>query len=101
MTFLMPRTLSPVSSPRCSFNLAKQRSTPVLLLYSSCLLYTSYVQALKATIDPDKDNLEVILVDKHMNDPECADFLAELLLEMLKGKWTKGNRADHPFVIPF
>lgn len=60
-----------------------------------------YVQALKATIDPDKDNLEVILVDKHMNDPECADFLAELLLEMLKGKWTKGNRADHPFVIPF
>ena len=35
LTFLMPRTLSPVSSPKCSFNRPKHRSTLVLLLYSS------------------------------------------------------------------
>jgi uncharacterized protein (UPF0261 family) len=60
-----------------------------------------YVKALKATIDPNKDNLEVILVDKHMNEPEFAELMAELLLEMLDGKWKKGNKSDLPFVIPF
>lgn len=59
------------------------------------------MKALKATIDPNKDNLEVILVDKHMNEPEFAELMAELLLEMLDGKWRKGNKADLPFVIPF
>ncbi len=60
-----------------------------------------YVKALKANIDSNKDNLEVILVDKHMNDPVFADFMAELLLEMLNGKWSKGNKSDLPYVIPF
>lgn len=60
-----------------------------------------YVKALKATIDPNKDNLEVILVDKHMNEPEFAELMAGLLLEMLDGKWKKGNKADLPFVVPF
>lgn len=60
-----------------------------------------YVKALQAKIDPNKDNLEVILVDKHMNDPAFADFMAQLLLEMLNGTWTKGNKSDLPYVIPF
>ncbi len=38
-----------------------------------------YVKALKTKIDSNKDNLEVILVDKHMNDPAFADLMAELL----------------------
>ena len=45
--------------------------------------------------------MEVILVDKHMNEPEFAELMAELLLEMLDGKWKKGNKSDLPFVIPF
>ena len=60
-----------------------------------------YVKALKAKIDPRKENVEVILVDKHMNDPVFAEFMAELLLDMLKGQWTKGSRSDRPYVIPF
>ncbi len=60
-----------------------------------------YVQALKAKIDPNKDNLEVILVDKHMNDPVFAELIATLLLEMLDGKWKKGSKSDLPYVIPF
>lgn len=60
-----------------------------------------FVEALKANIDPNKENLEVILVDKHMNEPEFAELLAELLLEMLDGKWKKGNKADLPYVVPF
>jgi uncharacterized protein (UPF0261 family) len=60
-----------------------------------------YVKALRATIDRNKDNLEVILVDKHMNEPEFAELMAELLLEMLKGSWKKGNKSDLPYVIPF
>lgn len=60
-----------------------------------------YVEALKEKIDPAKDNLEVILVDKHMNDPVFAEFMAEILLEMLDGKWSKGSKSDRPYVIPF
>jgi len=60
-----------------------------------------YVEALKEKIDPAKDNLEVILVDKHMNDPIFAEFMAEILLEMLDGKWSKGSKSDRPYVIPF
>ncbi|MGI6554069.1 MAG: Tm-1-like ATP-binding domain-containing protein [Bacillota bacterium] len=60
-----------------------------------------YVEALKEKIDHEKDNLEVILVDKHMNDPVFAEFMAEILLEMLDGKWSKGSKSDRPYVIPF
>lgn len=59
-----------------------------------------YVKALKAKIDSGKDNLEVILVDKHMNDPAFADLMAGLLLDMLGGTWRKGSKADLPYVIP-
>ncbi|HCF49035.1 MAG TPA: hypothetical protein DER60_02050 [Syntrophomonas sp.] len=60
-----------------------------------------YVKALKAKIDPNKENLEVILVDKHMNDPDFSDLMAGLLLEMLQGSWSKGNKSALPYVIPF
>jgi uncharacterized protein (UPF0261 family) len=60
-----------------------------------------YVKALKEKIDPNKENLEVILVDKHMNETEFADLMAELLLEMLNGTWSKGSKSDLPYVIPF
>jgi uncharacterized protein (UPF0261 family) len=59
------------------------------------------VQALREKIDRTKSNLDVLLVDKHMNEPEFADILAELLDEMLSGKWTKGSHHDLPYVIPF
>ena len=59
------------------------------------------IQALSEKIDRKKPNLDVLLVDKHMNEPEFADFMAELLNEMLSGKWTKGSHQDLSYVIPF
>ena len=50
--------------------------------------------------DFDKPNLDVLAVDRHMNDPAFADFMAELLEEMVAGRWTKGSHHDRPEVIP-
>jgi hypothetical protein len=60
-----------------------------------------YVEALRQSIDKNKENLEVILVDRHMNQPEFAVLMAELLTEMLEGRWTKGSHSDRPDIIPF
>ena len=60
-----------------------------------------YVEALSKNIDKSKQNLEVILIDKHMNEPVFAEFMAEIREEMLNGKWHKGSRTDSPYVIPF
>ncbi|NLO21194.1 MAG: UPF0261 family protein [Syntrophomonadaceae bacterium] len=60
-----------------------------------------YVEALRNSIDRNKENLEVILVDKHMNQPEFAVFMAELLSEMLEGRWKKGSHSHRPDIIPF
>jgi len=60
-----------------------------------------YVEALRAKINRSKENLEVILVDKHMNEPDFADLMAELLYEMLNGTWKKGSHTDLPYVIEF
>ncbi len=59
------------------------------------------VEALREKIDRQKSNLDVLLVDKHMNEPEFADIQAELLDEMLAGKWVKGSHQTLPYVIPF
>ena len=60
-----------------------------------------YVKALKAKIDPSKDNMEDILVDKHMNDPSFAELLAELLFGNAQWQMDQRNRAGLPYVIPF
>lgn len=60
-----------------------------------------YVKALRNRIDRNKDNIDVILVDKHMNDPEFSDLMAELLEEMLKGTWKKGSHTNLPDIIAF
>lgn len=59
---------------------------------------TYFVNALRQTIDRTKPNLDVLLVDKHLNEPDFADLLAQLLEEMLTGKWSKGSRHDLSFV---
>lgn len=62
---------------------------------------TRFVEALRNFIDREKPNLDVLLVDKHLNEPEFADLMAGLLEEMLSGKWRKGSRRDLPYVLPF
>ncbi len=55
-----------------------------------------FVEGLKKTIDHEKANLEVLLVDRHMNEPEFADLMSGILADMLAGKWHKGQRAKAP-----
>ncbi len=62
---------------------------------------TRFIQALRETIDRDKPNLDVLLVDRHMNEPEFADLVAELLDEMLSGTWEKGSHHDLPEIVEF
>lgn len=60
-----------------------------------------FVDALRRNIARDKDNLDIILIDRHLNEPEFADLMTELLQEMLQGKWRKGSHQNLPDVIPF
>jgi len=60
-----------------------------------------FLRGLREVMDVDKPNLEVILVDRHMNEPEFADLMAELLEEMLAGTWRKGSHQGIPEVVPF
>ncbi len=47
---------------------------------------------------PDKPNMEALLVDKHINEPEFSDLAAELLTEMLEGTWKKGSHTELSYV---
>jgi uncharacterized protein (UPF0261 family) len=58
-----------------------------------------FIRGLVSKFDFDKPTLDVLAVDRHMNDPEFADLMAGLLDDMLAGRWTKGSRHDRPDVI--
>lgn len=60
-----------------------------------------FISALRKVIDRDKPNLDVLLVDKHLNEPEFADLMSELLEEMLNGTWKKGSHQDLPYIVEF
>jgi len=60
-----------------------------------------FVAALRKVIDRNKPNLDVLIVDKHLNEPEFADLMAELLEEMLNGTWKKGSHQDLPYIVEF
>jgi uncharacterized protein (UPF0261 family) len=59
------------------------------------------IQALRETLDLQKSNLDVLLVDKHLNESGFADMMAELLDEMLSGTWAKGSHHDLSCIVPF
>lgn len=59
-----------------------------------------FLDALKKHLDLDKPNLEIVVVDKHLNEPEVADLMSELLEEMLEGTWKKGSHQQLPYVLP-
>lgn len=62
---------------------------------------TYFVKALRDKIDRSKPNLDVLLVDCHMNETRFADMMAELLEEMLLNKWKKGSHHDKGDIIEF
>lgn len=59
-----------------------------------------FLRGVRETADLTNPQLDVLLVDKHMNEPEFADFMSELLEEMLAGKWQKGSHHDRSYVLP-
>ena len=60
-----------------------------------------FVKGLRESIDREKPDLDVLIVDRHMNEPEFADLMAELLDEMLAGKWKKGSHQNLPEIVKF
>jgi hypothetical protein len=60
-----------------------------------------FLEGLASEIDFEKPNLDVVVVDRHMNEAEFADLMATTLESMLKGTWTKGEHHGQPRVIPF
>jgi uncharacterized protein (UPF0261 family) len=51
----------------------------------------AFLASLEKQMDISRSNLEVLKVDVHINDPEFASMVAQILLEMLDGKWKRGN----------
>jgi uncharacterized protein (UPF0261 family) len=47
----------------------------------------AFVESLEKHLDLSKPNIDLLKVDKHINDPEFAKLLATTLDEMIKGKW--------------
>jgi uncharacterized protein (UPF0261 family) len=58
-----------------------------------------FVDEIKKHINTRKENLAVILCDKHINEKNYAEFLARELLKMLEGRWKKGKYKDINWVI--
>ena len=51
----------------------------------------AFLAGLEKQIDMSKSNLEVLKIDANINDQKFVSVVAKTMLEMLKGKWKKGN----------
>ncbi|WP_138306141.1 MULTISPECIES: Tm-1-like ATP-binding domain-containing protein [unclassified Clostridium] len=59
----------------------------------------SFCRGLENTLkDRENQNLEVLIVDRHINDREFSQLMAELLTEMLAGRWQKGSHTNLAYV---
>ncbi|ATW24268.1 Tm-1-like ATP-binding domain-containing protein [Candidatus Formimonas warabiya] len=57
-----------------------------------------FIDGLKDYLNLDKPNIELLIVDKHMNEPEFSDLMSGILSDMLNGKWEKNSRSDLAYV---
>ena len=57
-----------------------------------------FIDGMKENLDFNKSNIELLIVDKHMNEPEFADLMSGILADMLNGKWEKGSRNNLSYV---
>ena len=49
-----------------------------------------FVDGIKESLDLSKSNVEVLLADCHMNEPQFSDLMSSILKKMLDGEWVKG-----------
>ncbi len=54
---------------------------------------------LKEKFSRENENLDLIIADMHIVDPEFGDLLNRIMTDMLEGKWKKGMYRDVPGVI--
>lgn len=54
---------------------------------------------MKKNLDLEKNNIELIIVDKHINEPEFAELMAQILLDMLDGNYIKGKYSSYNYII--
>ena len=52
----------------------------------------AFVTSLEGQLDNSKPNVEIIKVDRHINDPAIAELSASILDDMIKETWKKGKR---------
>lgn len=60
---------------------------------------TAFYDELKKYLDTSKDNIEVMVMDLHLNQPEFALLMAKILEDMLCGEYTKGKYARLEYVV--
>ncbi|KUK10961.1 MAG: Uncharacterized protein XD50_0787 [Clostridia bacterium 41_269] len=58
-----------------------------------------FARTLLDKVDLEKSNVDILIVDKHLNEPEFADLMSELLEEMLTGRWKKGSHHDLSYIV--
>lgn len=92
-----------ISKPNKELGWAGPGAGPVWIPYPNrpewSLRSIYFAQAIIKNIDKHKSNVEVILLDKHMNEPEVADLMVDLLAEMLNNNWKKGRYTNLPYII--
>lgn len=50
-----------------------------------------YIDGIKEKIDLDNPDIEILIADYHMNEPEFSDLMSGILNDMLNGTWVKGK----------
>jgi uncharacterized protein (UPF0261 family) len=51
----------------------------------------AFVQTLEKSLDLSKPNIDLVKVNNHINDPEFAELLVNILGDMITGKWRKSK----------
>lgn len=57
-----------------------------------------FIDGMRDYLNLNKPNIELLIVDKHMNEPEFADLVSGILNDMLDGKWKKNSRSNLSYV---
>lgn len=60
-----------------------------------------FIEGLRSKINLEKRYLDILIMDRHINEPQFADLMAKLLEEMLLGLWEKGSHRDLPEFVSF
>jgi uncharacterized protein (UPF0261 family) len=50
-----------------------------------------FLEGLISKVDLERSNVDVLVIDRHINEPEFAVFTADLLYQMLSGTWKKSK----------